>query len=91
MGTIGCRQARDVLENATWVIAIEVMSAAQALDFRAGLEPGQGVAAAYRRVRAALPHLDHDVYLRPGLDGVRELVRGGGLVRAAEAVVGALR
>lgn len=91
MGTIGCRQARDVLENATWVVAIEVMSAAQALDFRAGLEPGVGVAAAYRRVRAALPHLDHDVYLRPGLDGVRELVRGGALVRAAEAMVGALR
>ena len=91
MGTIACRQAREVLGNATWVIAIEVMSAAQALDFRGGLEPGAGVAAAYRRVRAGLPHLDHDVYLRPGLDGVRELVRSGALVREAEAVVGALR
>jgi histidine ammonia-lyase len=42
MGTIACRQAREVLENATWVIAIEVMSAAQALDFHAGLAPGAG-------------------------------------------------
>jgi hypothetical protein len=41
-------------------------------------------------VRAALPHLEHDVYLRPGLDRVRELVRDGGLVRAAEGAVGAL-
>jgi histidine ammonia-lyase len=91
MGTIGCRQAREVLENATWVIAIEVMSAAQALDFRAGLAPGAGVAAAHGCVRSALPHLDHDVYLRPGLDRVRELVRSGDLVRCAEAAVGRLR
>jgi histidine ammonia-lyase len=91
MGTIACRQAREVLENATWVIAIEVMSAAQALDFHAGLAPGAGVAAAHARVRSALPHLEHDVYLRPGLDRVRELVRGGELVRAAEGEVGALR
>ena len=91
MGTIACRQAREVLENATWVIAIEVMSAAQALDFHAGLAPGVGVAAAHARVRAALPHLEHDAYLRPGLDRVRELVRSGELVRVVEAEVGALR
>jgi histidine ammonia-lyase len=91
MGTIACRQAREVLENATWVVAIEVLSAAQALDFHAPLQPGAGVAAAHRCVRGALPHLDHDVYLRPGLDRVRELVRGGDLVRCAEAAVGALR
>jgi histidine ammonia-lyase len=90
MGTIACRQAREVLENAMWVVAIEVMSAAQALDFRAGVAPGEGVEAAYRRVRQALPHLDHDVYLRPGLERVRELVRSGELVAAAEAVVGPL-
>ncbi len=91
MGTIGCRQARMVLENTTWVIAIEVMSAAQALDFRAGVRPGLGVHAAHRRVRRELPHLEQDVYLRPGLDAVRELLRSGELVRSAEAAAGALR
>jgi histidine ammonia-lyase len=90
MGTIGCRQARMVLENTTWVIAIEVMSAAQALDFRAGLRPGVGVHAAHQRVRRELPHLDEDVYLRPGLDTVRELVRSGELVRSAAEAAGGL-
>ncbi len=90
MGTIACRQARMVLENVTWVIAIEVMSAAQALDFRAGLRPGVGVHAAHQRVRRELPHLERDVYLRPGLDAVRELVRSGELVRSAEEAAGAL-
>jgi len=91
MGTIACRQARMVLENASWVIAIEVMSAAQALDFRAGVRPGLGVHAAHERVRRALPHLEEDVYLRPGLDAVRALVRSGEFVRSAEGAVGALR
>jgi histidine ammonia-lyase len=91
MGTIACRQARMVLENASWVVAIEVMSAAQALDFRAGLRPGIGVHAAHQRVRATLPHLEHDEYLRPGLTKVRELVRSGDLVRSAEAAAGSVR
>ena len=91
MGTIACRQARMVLENASWVIAIEVMSAAQALDFRAGVRPGVGVHAAHERVRRALPHLEEDVYLRPGLDAVRALVRSGEFVRSAERAVGPLR
>lgn len=90
MGTIGCRQAREILENATWIVAIEVMSAAQALDFHGGLAPGVGVAAAHRCVRDALPHLDQDVYLRPGLDRVRELVRSGALAHCAAGASGAL-
>lgn len=91
MGTIACRQARMVLENATWVVAIEVMSAAQALDFRAGLRPGVGAHAAHQRVRATLPHLEHDEYLQPGLAKVRELVRSGELLRSAEAAAGSVR
>jgi histidine ammonia-lyase len=90
MGTIACRKARSILDNASWVVAIEVMSAAQALDFHAPLTPGRGAAAAYARVRQELPYLDRDLYLRPGLDRVRDLVRTGELVRAAEAAAGPL-
>jgi histidine ammonia-lyase len=90
MGTIACRQAREVLENALWVLAIEVTSAAQALDFHAPLTAGRGAQAAHARVRQEIAHLDRDLYLRPGLGRVRELIRSGELVRAAEAVVGAM-
>lgn len=90
MGTIACRKARDIFENALWVLAIELASAAQALDFHAPLKPGKGVEAVYRRIREEIPHLDRDRYLKPELSRLRELIRTGELVRVAEDAVGAL-
>ncbi len=90
MGTHACRKARSIYENVLWVLAIEVVSAAQALDFHAPLEPSIGVGAAHRRIRQEIAHLDRDRYYRPELEKVRELVRSGELVRAVEATVGPL-
>lgn len=91
MGTHACRKARQVLENVLWVIAIEVTSAAQALDFHLPLTPGRGVAAAYAAVRELVPHLDRDRLLLPDLERVRESVRDGSLAAAVERRVGPLR
>jgi histidine ammonia-lyase len=88
MGTHACRKARQVLDNVLWVIAIEVVSAAQALDFQLPLQPGSGVQAAYTRVRAWVPHLDRDRLLRPDLERVRRAIRDGSLVAAVEDAVG---
>ncbi|WP_293173302.1 histidine ammonia-lyase [Oceanithermus sp.] len=90
MGTTAARQARQVYENVLWVLAIELASAAQALDFHRPLRPGRGVMVAWRRIREEIPHLDRDRYLRPELERLRELVRSGELVRAVEREVGPL-
>ncbi len=90
MGTIACRKARQIFENTLWVLAIEVVSAAQALDFHKPLRPGAGVEAVYKLVREAVPHLSTDRYLRPEVAKVREMIRRGDLIRAAEAVSGPL-
>ena len=91
MGTIGCRKARAIFENALWVLAIELTSAAQALDFHAPLRPGKGVEAVYRRIRKEVRHLDRDRYLKPELARICELIRSGELVAAAQNAVGDLR
>lgn len=88
MGTTACRKARLILENALWVTAIELVSAAQALDFHKPLKPGKGVAAVHALIRAHVPHLERDRYFKPDLSRVRELVRKGDIVRAAEAASG---
>jgi histidine ammonia-lyase len=88
MGTHAARKARAIYENVLWVLAIELASAAQALDFHAPLRPGKGVEAIYRRIREEIPHLDRDRYLKPELSRLRELIRSGTLVRVAEEVVG---
>lgn len=90
MGTIACRKARRITENVLWVLAIELVSGAQALDFHRPLRPGRGVAAVHTLLRKDIPHLARDRYLKPEVSRVRELIRSGALVRAAEAEAGPL-
>lgn len=84
MGTHACRKAREIFENVLWVMAIELASAAQALDFSHPLRPGRGVAAVHARIRADIPHLERDLYFKPDLERLRDLVRSGEIVRVAE-------
>jgi histidine ammonia-lyase len=51
---------RRVVENVRAVIAIELMCAAQGLDFRAPLRAGRGAERGHRLVRELIPHLDRD-------------------------------
>jgi histidine ammonia-lyase len=90
MGTISARQCARVVENLENVIAIELLEAAQALDFRAPLTYGRGTSIGHRAVRALVPHLDDDRILSLDIAAVRDLVSSGTLVRAVEAELGAL-
>src|SRR5678815_4001304 len=51
-------KARRVVANLQRILAIELMCAAQGLDFRAPLKPGKGVMRAHERVRAFVPPLE---------------------------------
>ncbi|MEW6420165.1 MAG: histidine ammonia-lyase [Deinococcota bacterium] len=82
MGAHGARQLRQILENVRTVLSIELLCAAQALDFQP-LRAGRGVQAAYERIREDVAPLGQDRYSRPDLLRVRELVTSGELLRAA--------
>ena len=90
MGTTAARQAAMILENSRWVLAVEVLNAAQALDFHAPLEPGPGVKAAVRAVREVVPPLDADRVMTGDLAAVREMIIDRRLRDAVEAAVGSL-
>ncbi|MEO5799932.1 MAG: histidine ammonia-lyase [Gemmatimonadales bacterium] len=91
MGTTSARQCAMILENSRWVIAVEVLNAAQALDFHKPLEPGPGVGAAVKLVRSVVPPLDADRIMTGDLAAVRSLIVEGTLRSAVEAVVGKLK
>ena len=86
MGSISARHARAIAENVERVLAIELLCAAQGLDFRlepvAGpaARPGAGVHEAHARIRARIRHLDRD--REPGRDiaAAVDLVHSGALV-----------
>lgn len=91
MGSISAVKLLEVLENTEQVLAIELMSAAQALDFRAPLVSGRGAAAAHAAVRARAKHVDADRLYQSDLRSCLELLRSGELVRVVEGEVGALQ
>ena len=71
------------------MLGIEFMAAAQALDFRE-FSPGKGVAAAKAVVRKHVAHLEVDRPLFPDHNAMRDLVAGGEILEAVEALVGPL-
>src|SRR2546426_6774006 len=91
MGPIAARKARAVVGHARMVLAIEVLSACQALDFLAPLHPGRGARAAYEAVRRAVPFMETDRVLADDIREVERLIREGTLRAAAEGAVGRLR
>ncbi len=88
MGAYACRKLLSVLGNVRYVLAVELLAAAQGLDFRAPLRPGRGAAAAHEHLRSRVPHLGPDRYLKPDLEAVHGAVLDGSLLAAiAEAGV----
>jgi histidine ammonia-lyase len=77
MGTSAAKKARQVLRNCEAVVGIELMCAAQALEFLKPLRPGVGVDRAYRLVRERIAPLEEDRVLAPDIAAATELVRAG--------------
>ncbi|MFQ5876930.1 MAG: histidine ammonia-lyase [Acidobacteriota bacterium] len=90
MGPIAARKARQVVEHARLVVAIETLAACQALDLGGG-RPGRGVEAAKRAVREVVPFMEADRVLDADIAKLDRLLREGTLPRAVASVCGALR
>jgi histidine ammonia-lyase len=80
MGAHGAIKARRVLRNTEAVLGIELLCAAQALEFRKPLRPGRGVERAYTAFRQRISALDDDRVLAPDIETAAALVREGVLV-----------
>ncbi|MDO5115447.1 MAG: histidine ammonia-lyase [Synergistaceae bacterium] len=90
MGGYSARKARQILDNTNRVIAIEMVNAAQGMDFRAPLKPGKGSGAAFKEFRAHVPFYEKDQFMQPLLLKSLELVENGAIIEAVEKVTGEL-
>lgn len=70
MGMTGALKLRRVVDCATRVLAIEFLCAAQGLEYRKPLKPGEGVVAAYDEIRSLIPKLEADRPLGPDIEKV---------------------
>ncbi len=80
--------ARRIVDNVEFVVAIELLCAAQALDWRkrngSSVQLGKGVEAVLESIRSRIPYLDRDRALYPDIRQALAMVRSGELLAVAE-------
>ncbi len=92
MGATAVRHTARVLEHVETIVAIELLSAAQGIDFRRremGVDRlGDGTGTAYKLLREQVPFLEQDSVLAPYFEQVRRLVESGTIKTAVESALG---
>lgn len=91
MGWSAARKLRRSLDLVSRVLAIEILTAARALDFRAPLEAAPATAAVVRLLRTSVAGPGPDRHLAPEIEVAVRGVQDRSLLGAAEAVTGPLR
>jgi histidine ammonia-lyase len=90
MGWSAARKLRRSIDGLRRVLAIEVLTAARALDLRAPLRPGRVTEDVRALVRAHVEGPGSDRWLAPEIAAVHALVADGSIVAAARAAAGEL-
>lgn len=91
MGPIAIRKCGEILRNVRTVLAIEMMSAAQAFEFHNGKRPGKGTGVAYDLIRSKVPALKDDRVLYPDIEAIRLLVEDCSILDAVEKEIGPMK
>jgi histidine ammonia-lyase len=86
----GALKAKQILRNARAVLGIELIAAAQALDFREFVF-GHGTRVAHEAVRKVVAHLEEDRPLFTDHNAMAAAVESCDVLHAVEAKVGPLR
>ena len=90
MGWAAGRKLRTALANLAQILAVELVVAARALDFRQPLRPSPATGAVVARVRGEVEGPGPDRFVAPELAAAERLIRSGAAVAAAEDVIGTL-
>lgn len=77
MGMTASRKLRRAVACFEYILGIELLCGAQALEYLKPLRPGKGVEEAYRAIRGVVPPLEGDRVLSHDIERVAEMVREG--------------
>ena len=87
MGVTAGLKLLNILDNVERILAIELMAAAQGLDFRkptlgADAQLGRGTRAAYALIRERVPFIEQDCIMYPYIEAMHQMVAQGQIVDA---------
>jgi histidine ammonia-lyase len=77
MGMTAATKLRSIVRLAEDVTAIELITAAEGLEYRKPLSPGRGAKAAYEIVRSHVPRLISDRSMSADITKISEAIRQG--------------
>src|SRR6185295_6930775 len=77
MATFAARRLSAMARNSAGIVAIELLAAAQGIDFRAPLKTSPALQQVHALVRSRVAFYDHDRYFAPDIEAIRALVESG--------------
>jgi len=80
MGVTAAEKALQILENTEYIIAIELLCASQAVEFRGKEKLGKGTRRAYEAIRQTVPLVREDRVLSGDIEKLRQLVKNGAIL-----------
>lgn len=78
MATFAARRLKDMSENTRGILAVELLSAVQGLDFRAPLKSSELLEQAKAELRARVPFYDKDRYFATDIEKANDLLAEAG-------------
>lgn len=80
MGATAAHKAAKILEHTRWVLAAELLAAAEGLEYRDGLQPGDGVWRVYQTIRNIIAPLTADRSLAGDVEKIAAMIQDGSLL-----------
>src|SRR5262245_18922438 len=87
MAAHGARRLVPMVENATNIVGIELLAAAQGCDFHNPLVSGDLLEQVRARIRSEVPALDTDRHFAPDIEKAAALVRSGAIAEIAATIL----
>jgi len=84
MGPIAAIKAMHILDNVKYILAIELLCAAQGVDFRGPNKLGKGTRMVYSAIRKVVPMLEEDRVLHKDVEAIAKLIESGQLLKVLE-------
>ncbi len=81
MATFAARRLQPMIANVAHILGIELLAAAQGIDFLRPLQSSPALEQVHALLRAQCPTMMQDRYLAPDIEAASSLVRGGELAR----------
>jgi histidine ammonia-lyase len=87
MATFAARKLADLAGNVRHIVAIELLAAAQGIDFHRPLRSSEALESAHAAIRAQVTYVERDRVFAPDIAAVERLIDGGTFTHFAAAVL----